>query len=270
MSTQSPSNRMPFRRTTLKEWRKPVLFLMITLLAEILVVLYSISLGVKDDTLLRWSFTFPGTGLNTAIVISPLLNLVPIGVVLALVSSWTYLRRQMAIRPSGPQRRRPIDIKRPKGQKKTLSRRVTSIFSRKPVADLGKSTRFRGANLKSALMVFMVFFALMFMIALFTFPGQIYQAVAAIYESNPSLANFARGAGTAIGGAFSSINDALLSAAPGFGGFVLTIGLPIASLAALDNVGKYLVFQNGAAWTSTLIIFMYAKYGRKGSRQPRK
>jgi hypothetical protein len=101
-------------------------------------------------------------------------------------------------------------------------------------------------------------------ISLFAFPKAIYQFVASVYENNPSLDNFARGTATYLGTAFSSINSALIGAAPGFGKFVLAVGTVIAPLATLDNTGKYLVFQNAAAWASTLIVILYAKYRRKG------
>jgi hypothetical protein len=272
MSTQNPSNRAVIRRTSLKRLGTSLLFLIIAVLLETIVVLYAISLGVKDQAL-QWSFTFPGTKLNLTLAISPLFHLVPIAVLLTLFSSWTYLKRQLVTRPVVAQRGKlnvSGHVKRPK---KTLISRIKSAFSRKEdTASLGK-TRLHRANVRSALIVLIVFSALLLLISLFAYPTLPYQVIGNLYENNPSLLGFVKGTGAAlapIGAVFSSINNALLSAAPGFGGFVLTVGLVVTPLATLDNAGKYLVFQNGAAWISVFIILFYGKYGRKGFRQTRK
>jgi hypothetical protein len=274
MSTQNPPNRVAIRRTKLKGLGTSFLFLIIAVLVECLVVLYAMSLGVKDQKLLQWSFNFPGTGLNATLAISPLFHLVPIAVVLTLVSSWTYLKRQVVTRPSEAQRGKPSSVsKGRKGQKKTFVGRIRSAFSRKERTSFGREARFRRANLRSALIVLLVFSALLLMISLFAYPSLLYQAVGSIYENNPALLSFLKGVGAAvapIGAVFSSINSALLSASPGFRDFVLAIGLPIEPLASLDNAGKYLVFQNGAAWLSAFIVLFYGKYGRKSLRRTRK
>jgi hypothetical protein len=241
-----------------------LLFFVIAVLIEVLVVLYALSLGVEDSMPLRWSFVFPGTSFRTTITISPLFHLVPIAVVLTLVSSWAYLK-QIAVKPGGAQRARPSVIGKHAKAQKTRPGRMRSIFSRKKSATgFRKEARPRHASLRSALIVLITFSALLLVISLFAFPGAIYQFAASIYESNPSLDNFARGTATYVGMVFSSINNALIGAAPGFGNFVVAVGTVIAPLATLDNDGKYLVFQNAAAWASTLIVILYAKYGRKG------
>jgi hypothetical protein len=240
-----------------------LLFLVIAVLLEVLVVWYAVSLGVKD-TPLQWSFIFPGTSFNATITISPLFHLVPIAVVLTLMSSWAYLKKQIAVKAGGAQRARSTVISKRAKAQKTRRIKIRSIFSRKkPAADFRKETRPRQASLRSALIVLITFSALLLMISLFAFPGVIYQFVASVYENNPSLDNFARGTATYLGTVFSSINNALTGAAPGFGNFVVAVGTVIAPLATLDNAGKYLVFQNAAAWASTLIVILYARYGRK-------
>jgi hypothetical protein len=265
MSTQSPPNRTSTPRITLKGWETMLLFLVTAVLVEILVVWYALSLGVDDSMPLQWSFAFPGKSLSTTITISPLFHLVPIAVVFTLMSSWAYLKKQIAVKPSGARRARPSVItKRAKAQKNRPSR-MGSIFSRKKSAPgFQIETRPRRASLKSALIVLITFSALLLIISLLAFPGVIYQFVASSYQNNSSLDNFARGTATYLGTVFSSINNALIGAAPGFGYFAVSVGTVIAPLATLSNVGKYLFFQNVAAWTSTLIAFLYAKYGRKG------
>jgi hypothetical protein len=265
MSAESPPNRTSRLKTNLKDWETMLLFFVIAVLIEVLVVLYALSLGVEDSMPLRWSFVFPGTNFSTTITISPLFHLVPIAVVIALMSSWAYLKKQIAVKPSGAHRTRPSVIGKHAKAQKTRPGRMKSIFSRKKSAtDFRKEARPRHVSLRSALIVLITFSALLLMISLFAFPGAIYQFAASIYENSPSLDNFARGTATYVGMVFSSINKALIGAAPGFGNFVVAVGTVIAPLATLDNDGKYLVFQNAAAWASTLIIILYAKYGRKG------
>jgi hypothetical protein len=265
MSTQSTPNRTASLRTTLKGWETMLLFLVIAVMIEVLVVLYALSLGVEDSMPLRWSFVFPGTSFTTTITISPLFHVVPIAVVLTLMSSWAYLKKQMAIKPSGAQRTRSSIIGKRAKAKKTYLSRLGSIFSRKESATgFRKEARPRRPSLRSALIVLITFSALLLMISLFAFPGLVYQFAANLYENNPSLDNFARGTATYLGMVFSSINNALIGAAPGFGNFVIALGSVIGPLATLDNAGKYLVFQNAAAWASTLIAILYARYGPKG------
>ena len=244
-----------------------LLFLVIAVLVEVFVVWYAVSLGVEDNTPLQWSFAFPGTRFSTTITISPLFQLVPIAVVLTLMSSWAYLKKQIALKSGGAQRARPSGISKRARAQKTRPSRIGFIFSRKKSATgFGKENRVRQASLRSALIVLIAFSTLLLAISLFTFPKVIYQLVASVYENNSSLDNFARGTASYVGMVFSSINNALVSAAPGFRNFALAVGALIAPLATLDKDGKYLVFQNGAAWASTLIVILYAKYGRRGLR----
>lgn len=269
MYTQNPSKRVSLNRATARQWGTWLLFLATAVLVEILVVLYAMSRGVKDQTLLQWSFSFPGTSSNVTLAISPLLHLVPIAVVLTLMSSWAYLKKQLAMRPIEAQRARPSNIsKRAKGQKKTLLDRMRSLFiGKRGTAKFGKEIRFRKAHLRSAVIVFAVFSALLLIISFFAYPRELYEIVAGIYADSPSMANFVKSVGAAlgsVGSVFSSLNNALLTAAPAFRSFVLSIGIIMRPMATMDNVGKYLVFQNGATWISALIILYYGKYGRRG------
>ncbi len=271
--TQNPPKRMSIRRTSLKESGTLVLFLMIAVLAEYLIVLYAMSIGVKDQSPLQWSFTFPGTASKVTLVISPLFHLVPISVIVTLLASWTYLKKQVFLKPGEAQRGKlGVAGKRAKGQ--TLTQKIKFTFLRKKkITSLGRETRFRRTNARSALIVFVAFSTLLCLISLFTYPRLIYHAIANAYENDPSLLNFVKGVGAAvapIGAFFSPINNALLAAAPGFRNFVLALGVPISPLATLDDPGKYLAFQNGAAWISAFITLFYGRYGRKGLRQTRK
>jgi hypothetical protein len=272
-STANPPKRMSIRRS-LRELETLILFLIITVLAEFLVVLYAMSIGVKDQMPLQWSFTFPGTASRDTLSISPLFHLVPIAVILTLLANWTYLRRQVLIKPGEPQRGKLGSAgKGAKGQR-SLAQRLKFMFSRrKKTTSPGREVRVRRTNMRSALIVLAAFSALLILISLFAYPGLIYNAIATAYRNDPSLLNFVKGVGAAvapIGAVFSPINSVLRGAAPGFRDFVIALGAIITPLATLDNDGKYLVFQNAAAWISTLVILFYGKYGRKSIQLTRK
>lgn len=272
-SAENRTNRLSIRPQTLRELEMQILFLTIAVLVEILVVLYAIRIGVKDQMPLQWSFTFPGTAFRDTLSISPLFHLVPIAVILTLVANWTYLRRQVLIKPGEPQRGKLGTAgKGGKGQR-TLAQRLVFMFSRRRKTASPGGVRVRRTNVRSALIVLVAFSALLILISLFAYPGLIYNAIATAYMNDPSLLNFVRGVGAAvapIGAVFSPINTVLLGAAPGFRDFVVALGAIITPLATLDNDGKYLVFQNAAAWISTLVILFYGKFGRKSIRQARK
>lgn len=292
MPAQTPTRRLIFRWTTLKGLAAIMLFLIIVTLIEYFIVLYAINLGVKDETLLRWDFQFPGTDWAITITVSPLFHLIPTAVIITLVSSWTYLSKYIAVKP---QKRwkgkgRPFDRRPKKAGKLTskISDTVKSFFGKiksgllriKGVAYLWQRIHFARATIKSALLVLLVFaiFALIF--SLLAYPQLIYRAISNTYQSNPwflgfvkSTNNLARGFAEAlapIGWVCSSINNALLTSAPGFRELALSFGSLIKPLADLDNAGKYLVFQNIAAWVSALAALGYGQYMRKSYGYGRK
>jgi hypothetical protein len=261
-----------FRWATLKGLAAIVLFLIIAILIEYLVVLYAMSLGVKDTTLLQWSFQFPGTSWTTTIVISPLFHLVPIAVVIALLFSWTYLTRHVAVKPHEVWKGKAgVAAKRGKEArlKKIVGKMKSGLLRVKGVAYLWQKIHFARATIKSAFIVLLAFLVFAFIFSLLAYPRLIYQIITGAYQNNPSLLNFVKGTSeffAPVGGIFSPINNALLSIAPGFRNFALDIGSIIRSLADLDNAGKYLAFQNIAAWISAIAVLFYGEYMRKGYR----
>jgi hypothetical protein len=93
------------------------------------------------------------------------------------------------------------------------------------------------------------------------------------YQNNPGMLDFVKGAGEAlspIGNFFSGLNNALLSAAPGFRDFAIDLGNSIKSLSELDSAGKYLVFQNGAAWIAVILALLIVEFQQKGFGYVRK
>jgi len=252
-----------------------ILFLIIAVLTEYFVILYAISLGVKDTTILQWSFQFPVTNWIITIAISPLFHLVPVAVIITLVSSWTYLTKHAAVKPYET-RKVKVEPHAKRGKEPRL-KEVKRFFGKirsgllrvKGVAYLWQKIHFARATIKSALTVLLVFSAFILIVSLLAYPQLIYQTISNTYKNNQSLLNFVKGTTEAlapIGSIFSAINNALLSVAPSFRDFVLTIGTIIKPVASLDNAGKYLVFQNVAAWISALAALFYGEYMRKGYR----
>ena len=272
LSVQQPPKRLLIRWTTLKGLAAIILFLIIATLIEYVVVLYAINLGVKDTTPLQWSAQFPGTDWILTIAISPLFHLVPIAVIITLLFSWTYLTRHVAVKPhevrkgkAGPVAKR---VKEPK-LKKISGKIKSGLLKVKGVAYVWQRIHFVRATTKGALTVLLAFAMFILIISLLAYPKLIYQTISSAYQNNPSLLNFVKGTAEAlapIGGIFSGINNALLSAAPGFRDFALGLGTIIKPLADLDNVGKYLFLQNVAAWISALTALFYGEYVRKTFR----
>jgi len=266
-----------------------LLFLIVAILIEYIVVLYAINLGVKDETLQQGSFQFPATDWTMTIAISPLFHLVPIAVVIALVSSWTYLTRHIAVKPPEKWKGKVKSISKHSKERefkevKKLASKVRDFFGNlksvllriRGVAYLWQKIHFARATIKSGLAVLSVFSALILLVSVLTYPQLIYWTVSNAYRNDSLLLGFmtwisnsGKGIATAlapIGWICSAVNNALLSIAPAFRDFVLSIGGLIKPLVELDDAGKYLVFQNVAAWVSALTVLFYGKHKRKSYR----
>jgi len=262
---------MLFRWTTKKGLLALSLFLIVTALIEYLIVVYATNLGVKDASYLQSSLRLPGTDWNLVIGISPLFHLVPISVMMVLVASWMCLTRYLPIRPvqagkAGVERsgkRQQAQNKRSAG-KSVLSK--INVF-----AYVGGRFRSARPTIRSAITLFIVFMLLVVAVSLLTYPKLIYHAVSNAYQSNQALLDFVKGTGqtlASVGSVFSGVNSALLGSSPGTRDFFAGLGGAIGPLASLDGAGKYLVFQNAAAWLSALIVLLYGEYRR--SRQYKK
>ncbi len=239
------------------------LFLVMALLAEVLIVLYAISLGVKDDSLLT---KFLGTDWNLPLAISPLFHLVPLAGMLSLATSWIYLSKHVAARSYDAMKGKPAVIfKRRKPQKATASDKPVSS-SKKAMPSVGGRPGTLRATISSALMILLVFLAFVFIVSLLAYPKLIYDTITNAYQNDPSLLGFVKGTGAAlapIGAAFWFVNNALLAIAPGFRDFAMSLGMALKPLADLDGAGKYLVLQNAAAWISASVALLKAYTPRK-------
>ena len=250
MSGSTTHKALLVRWKTLRGLATIIIFLIIAVLLEFVVVVYAMSLGVKDQSVLQHIFKFPGTGWTVTIGISLLFQLVPITVVIALISSWIYLTKRLAVRPREP----------PK---------IGSSAKRAKQSEIkGIMTRLRSellqASIRSAIIVLFMFIALTFIVSLLTYPQLIFSTIANAYTNNPSLLSFIKGSGRVFAPLASFVNGAVPAIGPGFRDFAAGLGSSLAPLANLDNAGKYLVFQNVAAWVSALTTLMYGEFLRRG------
>jgi len=261
LATQNPQKHLVIRWTTLRGFAAILVFSLIAVFVEYVVVIYAMNLGVQEKP---EDMIFG--------VISPLFHLVPTAVIITLVSSWTYLTKHAAKRPKEMLKGKGGSIPRQSkqsGLKKAFGRMKRGLLKAKRIAYVWQKIHFARATIKSAITVLLAFAVFILIVSLLAYPQTIYQAVSAAYQNNPSLLGFVQGTGHAlasVGGAFSAVNNALVSAAPGFRDFCIEVGNIIKPLADLDNTGKYLVFQNIAAWASAVTVLFYGQYGQKGFR----
>jgi hypothetical protein len=288
LSAQPTQTRLFIRWTSLKGLIAVILFLAIAAFMEYLVVLYAIGLGVQDTSILQWSFHFPGTGWPVTITISPAFHLIPICVIITLAFSWAYLTKRATLRRQEIRRGKVETFPKQRAEEKgltkrisrpirNLSRRIKSRLSKiRGISYLLQRIHFARATLRSALIVLTAFAAFTLLFSLLTYPQLIYRFMSSAYEGNPALLNFilsvdswAKGvAGRLgpIGWLSTSINNALIAAAPAVRSLGIGAGNIIGPLATLDNADKYLVFQNAAAWISVLVIIIYGERTGKGYR----
>lgn len=282
MSTKNLPKKPSTRWTAIRGLFGLILFLIIAVLIEVLIVLYALSLGTEDVSVLQWSFVFPGTDWNVTLAISPLFHLVPIAVIITLVASWAYLAKYMAMRPQQTWRGKATQTSKTFRKPQSRARRaIGRFFGRiksgllkvKAFAYLAEKTHSSRALIRSALTVLLFFSFFIIVVSLLTYPQLIYRLVSNAYQNNPGMLDFVKGAGEAlspIGNFFSGLNNALLSAAPGFRDFAIGLGNSIKSLSELDNAGKYLVFQNGAAWIAMVLALFIVEFHQKGYKYVRK
>jgi hypothetical protein len=148
-----------------------ILFIVVAALIEFLVVLYAMSLGVVDTSVVKWSFNFPGTSWPVTIAISPAFQLVPICVIIALVFSWAYLTKRVSLRRQEIRKGRVETFPRQRVEKrgllsrinraaKNLSKRIKAKLPKtKGSSYLSKRIHFQRATVRSALIVLLAFVA---------------------------------------------------------------------------------------------------------------
>jgi len=302
LSSERSWKRLVFRWSAPEGAATMALFFALAIVIEYLVVYLFRSYGLAD----MQTFQLPSTVLT--VTISPLFHLVPFGVIIVLIFSWTYLTQYIAKVP-----RRGASMKKPSARKplkKTRKKRFKSIrsFCTKVSRKLQKVTRvlktsyhrisagvlrirgvspmmqrisFARAAIKSAVTVVLIFLVSFLTVYLVGYPSLIYDIVVGLYRGNPSFHGFVIGtidaAGSIgqtlspIGWLASAINNALISAAPNFRSALEGFAVSIAGpLVGLDLMWRYVICQNVAAWISAIVALAYAQYTTRLYRRYRR
>jgi hypothetical protein len=279
LAAQKPQGKPVLRWSTLKGAAALVMFIVLAALVEGLIIVYAISIGVRDEA----GFKIPWLGLT----VSPLFHLVPISVIIVLAASWTCMVKYIATKPEKvkqPAKKMKASEKKAIGLKSRISGFLGRVKARllkiKGVSYIGSRMSFARAAVKSAVTILLVFLALALLFSVLANPWLVYGTFANLYRNNPQILGFVVAVNSAlqgfaeavapVGWLCSSIDSAIRSAAPSFRGFISALGALTKPLADLPPAGKYLVFQNLAAWLSALAVLGYGAYTRKSYRFKRK
>jgi len=284
------------RRHLRVKWTAPkglaalILFFIIGLIIEVLLISAFQALGLSDREAWTSTFQVPSTNWSFTISVSPLLHLLPLSVIIVLLTSWTYLTKSTAFiphrieaakRPTQPPRRIQ-ESRRFKSTRrffKNLSRKLQRISKRLKsgvqktpgVGYISERLSFARIAVKSALAILAIFILVTTGLFLIEYPDLIHQLTLDMYMGSPALhglvigvGQWLQGIGTSVpplGDLGTSINNALVSAAPGFRHSLEAAGTSLTSpIFQLDVVGKYALSQNLAAWTAAVLALLYSAY----------
>ncbi len=263
MSSETSQKRLIIRWATVRGLAAIVVFIVFAVLAELLVVTYAMSLNINDETLLRWDFRFPITNSPASIAFSLLFHLVPITVIVALTFTWIFVTKNTTIRS-------PEAWKARTGQHVSRSEKATPKKSG-ALGSFIKTARssFAKATIRSAFMVFFFFLVFVLVISLLVYPQLIYRTVSDLYRGNPSFLGFVEGIDAALAPIGGALNNFFSGPASAFRDFAVGVGGVLGFGASLDGDGKYLVFQNAAAWISALIGWTYVEFILKSRKSKR-
>jgi len=266
--------------STLKRAAALVMFIVLATLVEGLIVFYAANIGVRDETCLQ----IPWLGLT----VSPLFHLIPISVVIVLAASWTCMMKYASMKPAEKMKTSPKKAKASSEKGTGLKAKISGFLGKvkakllkvKGVSYIGGRIDFAKATVKNAVIILLVFLALTLTVSILANPWLVYRTFANLYQNNPqilgfvvairdTLQGFAQTV-TPVGWLCSSIDGAIRAAAPSFKSFISALGVLTKPLVDLSPVGKYIVFQNFAAWFSALTVLVYGAYTRKSYRFKRK
>jgi hypothetical protein len=296
MSSEKPLKRLVFRWTALKGLTAIVLFFILALFIEYVIVYLFLSSGLTDDFLISQAFQIPATDVSFTITVSPVFHLMPLGVIVVLVSSWTYLTKYIAVvpwrispprKPQEARRERYVGARRVRFKKvrqlsKKLRRKLQGVSHRmsaavrriRGVSYVLQRLSFAKATVKSATTVLVIFLISIFAISMLNYPSLIHDSVIGFYRANPWFHGFvlkilatAQAIGktlSPIGWISSNIDNALHAAAVGFWNTLEGVGISITNpFVKLDLVWKYAACQNFAAWISAVVALAYGFYASR-------
>ncbi len=289
-STATHRRRLRVKWTAPKGLAALILFFIISLIIQVLLVSAFQTLGLSDPNAWASTLQVPGTNWSFTVSVSPLFHLLPLSVIIVLLASWAYLtkstafipqRAEAARRPAQPPRR-ARESRRFKSARRffgnisrklqRFGRRLKSGVQKTPgVGYISQRLSFARIAVRSALTILAIFILVAAGLLLIEYPDLIYHLTLNMYAGSPALHGFVIGVGQWLQGVGisvpplsdlgTSINNALVSAAPGFRRSLEAAGTSLTSpIFQLDVVGKYALSQNLAAWTAAVLALLYSAY----------
>ena len=282
--------RLIVRWTGPKGFAAITLFFVLAIILEVLLVYSFQMFGLIDQNVWTTTFLIPLVNWTFTVSLSPLFHLLPIGVIVVLLSSWTYLTKYTASVPQRVETARRLSTPTRRGQEsrrfkslRRLSKRLSRRLQRVGRALKSGAQRIRGvsyisqrlsfarAAVRSAATVLLIFLSVVLLLFLVEYPDLIHAWTLNLYRGSPSFLNFVsgtvqwfRGVGEAVpplGELGLTVNNALLNLAPGFRHSLEAAGASLSRpIGQLDVVGKYILSQNLAAWTSAITALAYSVY----------
>ena len=234
------------------------LFLALALISEYFVVSFFAGSGLKETS----AYSLP---------VSPLFHLLPLAVIIVLVSSWTYLTKNIATRP---RRISPAKVskirRRPRGRKTRKSTRsvtgaVKNVFSKissvlvRSSADSPVQQRlsFSRVALESAVTILAIFLLSIILLSVLVYPNLFTDFAVGFYSKTSPLQGFMQSLADGV----VSVASGLDSIAPGFrSAFEGLVASTSHSLTVGDILWRYVFCQNAAALISAISALVYVRY----------
>jgi hypothetical protein len=276
------------------------LFFVLTLVIETIIVFSFQSMGLVDLNVWTGTFLIPYANWAFTLSISPLFHLLPISVIVVLLSSWVYLTKHTAFIPQRVEPARRVSAPTRRGQESRRFRSIRQFFKRlsrrlqrfgrvlkagfqriRGVSYISQRLFFARAAVKSAATVLLIFLSVVLLVLVVEYPDLIHSWTLNLYRGSPAFLNLVSGTGQwlngigqavpPLGGVGAAVNDALVGLAPGFRRSLEDAGASLTTpIVQLDVVGKYVLSQNLAAWTSALIALAYGAYALSRPRRQHK
>jgi hypothetical protein len=265
MATKTKIDGTTFSWTAPKGMLTAGLFLAIAFVSEFFMVSFFMGSGLTESS-------------ASQLPVSPLFHILPLVVIIVLVLSWTYLTKQVAMRPHrkapakvSKSRRHPRRARKAKTSAmatiKSILDKIGSAFSSSgsDVSSLQRRS-FGGVAVESAITVLTVFLLAAILSAVLVYPQFFTDFAVDFYSSTLGLQGFLQ----SLAEGLVSLAGGLDSVAPGFRSAFEGLVSPISSsLSGGDLLWRYVFCQNAAAWISALTALVYVRYflrPHRGSR----
>ena len=282
--TVQPQKRLALRWTAPRNLLVLFLFIVVTVLLQYFVVALTLSTGASDPTIV----VIPATGFS----VSLLFHVLPVAVVITLTTSFAYLTSHSVAPLTKPQppRKPAASQSQPKPTRLRALRQLTRsirrtarrvkqrVFQSSVISGFQRRMASSKAVVRNAVAVTATFAILVTVMAIAAYPHIVQATVVDLHTQNTIFHGFVMAtiqlgqdiasAVPPIGVVATSINNAFLTASPGFRSALEGAASSLnAGLVAASPVEKYLVIQNVAAWTTAIVTILYRWYGKAAYRR---